>query len=522
MWKRKKQGLLAPVAALVMLASQFWMPSRAIESTVASNIPTVVWKNPQKPTKAALLCIHGLSLHKQTYATLGQKMADAGVVTYAIDVRGFGDWVTKKNQRNLDFDAALVDIRQTLERIHKEVPGVPVFIMGESMGGGLAVHAMANNPDLLDGLISSCPASERYHQGSTSLKVAMHAITQGMHSQMGLGSTVIDNATKKQDLKSAWINDPQARLSLSPVELLKFQHCMDENDEYAQKITTAPVLFIQGCEDKLVRPAGTWRLFDFITSPKREIVLSKTAEHLIFEESQFSEDDLKFVLDWMNKTMTAKAESAKAAAAAIAAKSGTAGQLSFSTDALKAAVPLQLDYWIELHRGKTTYRVTNKAAFQSGDEISFHVIPHEDGYAYIVLTGGSSGSQAVLFPSPETGLNNKLQKEKDYILPTTTRLLFDKTAGIERVSIVYSKVPIDAHAYLQKTKNSPELIAYVSADRSGAKDLVPTRMQLTWEDDSSSLISPNDAAAQANRRLVKLSDHGGNGVLAVDIALEHR
>jgi acylglycerol lipase len=528
MLNRKQQRLLAsfvgPLAvcfASITSVTAAPVPDAAAAppgSVVRSNVPCVVWKNPSKSTRAAMLCLHGLSLHKNTYAMLGKRLADQGIVTYAIDVRGFGDWVTKRQQKNLDFPGTLSDIRATLERIHSEQPGVPVFVLGESMGGGLAVQATALNPQLIDGLISSCPAAERYKQAATKVKVALHALTSGMDNPMNM-DRIVDQATDKDDLKKAWENDPQARLSLSPRDLQQFQICMEKNVDAAERIKTTPVLFVQGAQDKLVRAAGTWKLYEHIASPAREQVFSKSDEHLIFEESQFRDDDLKYVLNWMDKTIAAKKAQTAGATVDGAAESG--GTLAINTDILKKAVPVQLDYWIELHRGNQTFRCTNKSAFRSGDKISFHVIPHEDGYAYIMLTSGSSGRQAILFPSAQTGLDNHLVKQKDYTLPTQTPLLFDKTPGTERVSIVFSKVPIDAQSYLERSRTQTGLIAFVSPDRSGAKDLVPTRMKLTWEDDPSQLISPDDAAAQANHRLVRLSDTGGGGVLAVDIALEH-
>jgi alpha-beta hydrolase superfamily lysophospholipase len=509
-------------AASVSVAAPVTKASVALagEATSNNNIPCVIWKNPAKPTKAAMLLVHGLSLHKNTYAAFGKRLADEGIVAYAIDVRGFGDWVYKKKQRKLDFQATLGDIRATLERIHKEVPGVPVFILGESMGGGLAVQATAKNPDLIDGLISSCPASERYHQGAYNVKVALHALTSGFHSPMKLDK-IVDQATDKDDLRKTWENDPEARMTLSPVDLHAFQTCMEQNVVSAKKITKTPVLFVQGAQDKLVRAAGTWKLFEHIASPQREQVFSKSDEHLIFEETQFGDDDFKYVLNWIDKTIAAKQGENTVAVATKSDTTTASPTVEAEKEKPKPAPVIGLDYWIELHRGNSTYRCTNKSAFRTGDKISFHVIPHEDGYAYIMLTTGSSGRQAILFPSQDTGLDNHLKKNKDYILPTRTPLLFDKTPGIERVSIVFSKIPIDAQSYLHKSRMQQGLIAYISPDRSGAKDLVPTRMQLSWDDDSSQLISPDEAASQANQRLVRLSDNGGSGILAVDIALEH-
>lgn len=69
------------------------------------------------------------------------------------------------------------------------------------------------------------------------------------------------------------------------------------------------------------------------------------------------------------------------------------------------------------------------------------------------------------------------------------------------------------------------MTAYVSPSEIGGKDLVPTRMQLSW-DDPTPVIIPADFSGNSqlasSSSLVKLSFNGGpGGVLAVDIALEH-
>ena len=68
-------------------------------------------------------------------------------------------------------------------------------------------------------------------------------------------------------------------------------------------------------------------------------------------------------------------------------------------------------------------------------------------------------------------------------------------------------------------------IAYVSADMTGAKDLVGTGLQLSW-DDPNPVIMPDEiesATTQAsNNSQVKLVFDNQNGTLAVDVALLHK
>lgn len=193
-------------------------------------------------------------------------------------------------------------------------------------------------------------------------------------------------------------------------------------------------------------------------------------------------------------------------------------------------------YWIELFRDGKSYRCNNKTAFRSGDAIRVHIIPNVDGYAYILLKSGSRGEKAVLFPSNQSGTDNYLVRGRDYALPTSAKLKFDNDPGTETLSLVFSRGQLDSKGLLSGAEEK----MVVSTGRSGAKDLVPTRMQLFW-DDPAPVIMPEDVAiapaataavapaAKAASQQANLDDASlvtvvyskPEGVLSVDVTLEH-
>ena len=166
-------------------------------------IPCLRWADETIKPRAVLFCIHGLGLHKGCYEDFGKAMAKQGLVVYAIDVRGFGEWMTKGKNDTIDFDGTMSDIKRALVQIRAKNPGLPVIVLGESMGGGIGLHATAQFPELIDGLVSSVPAGDRFGATEGKLKVGMHAIF-GMDKKMDVGTGVIKQATKKADLREKW------------------------------------------------------------------------------------------------------------------------------------------------------------------------------------------------------------------------------------------------------------------------------------------------------------------------------
>lgn len=256
------------------------------------------WKA-EGDTKAAILSIHGFGLHKGAFDAFAKRIALYGVSTYAIDVRGFGSWGKDGKEQQLDFYDTIVDVRTALFWIKRMHPNVPIFLLGESMGGAIALQATAMFPDSVQGLITSVPGDEYYKRNQTKMQVALHMVRPD--SPFNVGEHVIEQATSKSKLKSDWKNDPKARLDLSPREMMRFASFMKKSHQLAKTIDKTPVLMIHGVQDRLANPDGTMRLFSELITRDKDLVMLGNSEHLIFEEAQFDEHVIDVLISWIQK-----------------------------------------------------------------------------------------------------------------------------------------------------------------------------------------------------------------------------
>lgn len=544
--------------------------------------PSVSWLPPDdvKP-RLALLCIHGFTLHKGCFAAFGKEMAKDGIATYAMDLRGFGELMDKKQRTELDFDGCLVDIKAMLEKIHKSHPGIPVVLLGESMGGAIALRATALYPDLVSGLISCVPARDRTGMSGAELKTGVVA---GLRTIFGgfrkpidhVALSAVEKISDKEEVRKEWEKDPLMRTSFSPKEFLQFDEFMSENLDVAAHVKDTPVLFIQGTNDKLIRPAGTWKLYENLATTNRQLVLSKNSEHLIFEKGQFQPDDLKFVATWIarniipldSSVIAAKETLPTVAAAETYSNDGsskpiadtsadtiangasasttteTSGKTDTTTDCKPEATtaiatlpppppasefknriatngPPQINYWIELYRNGKVYRCNNKMEFKTGDSIRFHLIPESDGYAYLVMKAGTTGKSDVLFPNKAYGTQNYLRRGQDYPIPAEGWMQFDNNPGTEQLGLMFAHNQVDINPSMFQNRT---MTAFVSPHMDGAKDLCPTRMKLSW-DDSTPVVIPDDfeAISQVSSKdssLVRLRSTSG-GMVSASIQLLH-
>lgn len=275
-------------------------------SEFVNDTPCMTWIDESVPLKGIILCVHGLGLHKGCYKDFGEKMAPLGWGIYAMDVRGFGSFQQMPEVRHLDFHGTVQDVAKTLRFIRKTHPGKPVFLLGESMGGAVSVRTTSMFPELIDGLIASVPAGDRWHMLSDSVKVGMNLFFRpGKTMDVG---PILMRSSAKEELREEWSKDTYARFDLTAMDLIHFQKLCDGNVECAKKITKTPVLVVQGENDMLVKASSTLNVTNHIASPDCRCIVIMNGEHLTFEEAQFTDGIIEQLLAWLDEHAKAIAE----------------------------------------------------------------------------------------------------------------------------------------------------------------------------------------------------------------------
>jgi alpha-beta hydrolase superfamily lysophospholipase len=123
---------------------------------------------PDGPVKAVILALHGFNDYSNAFAEPAAAWAARGIATYAYDQRGFGGAPERglwAGEGQLAVDA--IAASRILRRAY---PGRPLYLLGESMGGAVAILAasgtmrgvIAGRDGLpvadVDGVILSAPA----------------------------------------------------------------------------------------------------------------------------------------------------------------------------------------------------------------------------------------------------------------------------------------------------------------------------------------------------------------------------
>ena len=256
------------------------------------------WVNPDVKAKGIVVCIPGFGLHRSSFKELGQKLAEQGLLVYAYDVRGFGAYTSMKARDRIDLVKTIEDLENSLKTIRRDNPGLPVFVLGESMGGSIALQLTAKHPELIDGLIAAVPSSKRYRQWKLTSKIGLAMVT-GNREPINAAPAVVNRETTDTSLKHELVEDPESRFTATPAEFLAVSKFLSQNKKMAAQITKTPVIMYQGVHDLLIRPEGTINLFRKIGTRDKDLSLIGRSQHLLFEQGQFSNNLLNSLCDWI-------------------------------------------------------------------------------------------------------------------------------------------------------------------------------------------------------------------------------
>lgn len=114
-----------------------------------------VWEADQP--RAALMVVHGLFEHSRRYRELGRVMSDAGVSTYALDLRGHGASGGRRGYVRR-FGVFLDDVDRWVRAVDSALPdALPRFMLFHSLGGLIGIRYLEEHQPLLAGAIISSP-----------------------------------------------------------------------------------------------------------------------------------------------------------------------------------------------------------------------------------------------------------------------------------------------------------------------------------------------------------------------------
>jgi alpha-beta hydrolase superfamily lysophospholipase len=133
------------------------MPSSTFSypSADGTQIAAYRWDSAGAP-KAAVQLTHGMGEHAQRYDHVAAALTDAGYVVYAQDQRGHGASADPDRLGDLGeggWNALVADIGLLSAQIRAEHPGLPLILLGHSMGSFAVQQYLLDHSSDVDGVV---------------------------------------------------------------------------------------------------------------------------------------------------------------------------------------------------------------------------------------------------------------------------------------------------------------------------------------------------------------------------------
>lgn len=168
-------------------------------------LPVTAWK-PDSTSQAVILGLHGMNDYRKAFEKLGQYLSARDITLYAYDQRGFGE--TRGAGYWHGQETMIRDLQTLIKLLRRKYPQQPLYVLGESMGGGLAIAAQSHATLDIDGYILVAPAiwsrdNMPFYQ-RLLLWAAVHTVPAKKLTGEGLELKPTDNI----DMLRAWARDP--------------------------------------------------------------------------------------------------------------------------------------------------------------------------------------------------------------------------------------------------------------------------------------------------------------------------
>ena len=227
------------------------MKESTFEGVGGLKIFTRSWQ-PERETRGVVVIVPGLNSHSGQYLWVGEQFAARDLAVYALDLRGRG-----RSEGERYYVEKLEDYSEdvaTLVRIAKsENPGLPVFVLGHSVGGVISCLYTLDHQSEIDGLICESFAYDLPVPDIVlSFIKGLSYITPHTHV-FPLKNEVFSRDPLVVDSMN---NDPLIQGESQPAQTSKviIDAASRLNEEFP--LIKLPVLILHGTEDKATNPSG--------------------------------------------------------------------------------------------------------------------------------------------------------------------------------------------------------------------------------------------------------------------------
>jgi len=233
------------------------------------------------PARAVVVVVHGLGEHAGRYHALAEFLHEWGFAVWAHDHHGHGESTGARGALPSEL-RLLDDLALVIDDARRENPGLPLVLLGHSLGGLVAASLVARGVRTVDGLVLSSPGLD---PGLSGFQKALLAVLPRIAPNLRLGNGLDDNyLSHDRAVVQAYRDDPLTHDRIGS-RLARFLAYEGATVQQAAARWPVPTLLVYAGGDRLVLPAAS-RAFAAAAAPSGmvEAQCFETLYHEIFNE----------------------------------------------------------------------------------------------------------------------------------------------------------------------------------------------------------------------------------------------
>ncbi len=250
----------------------------------------------EKEPIGRVILIHGICEHSGRHFNTIRHLTSNSFEVIRFDLRGAGEskgrrqWVDK-------FEQYIDDVLRVYEWA-LNLPKLPIFLLGHSMGGLIAIYFASRYNEKLNGLVLSAPANIAGNELSR-VTIAIGKILSIVFPKLYFPSKISDFLTNDPKVIEAYKKDP---LSYHGNTLRQGKEVLEAMKTVEAKSTKifCPVLIFHGSNDKIVKPQGSFNIFMKLGSKDRTMHFIPHGYHELHNDTE-KNHYLTLLLNWLKK-----------------------------------------------------------------------------------------------------------------------------------------------------------------------------------------------------------------------------
>jgi alpha-beta hydrolase superfamily lysophospholipase len=277
--------------------------AQAISKSLPAGLPVCEWECSSPTSKGIVVALHGSMGDTLSFDGIARHLAGSGFEVFAMGERGHDRWVTGPNttdhDRLFDYKQSSDDLSALLVELKKKYPDKPIFLMGESIGAAVAAKTALNHPELVNGLVlSSCGNKPQHYE----LKYVLPDLITGIrhpNRQFDV-SNYMARASNDPKIVQAMKDDQLAVHSMNGKSALATKMFLDDaGSTYKHLNPNIPLLFLQGGQDRVIKPESAKELFVHAKSHDKQWAELPDSGHIIFQATRIKPEAEKTATDWL-------------------------------------------------------------------------------------------------------------------------------------------------------------------------------------------------------------------------------